>query len=773
MRRLRLFNYPTPFTGLNTFVDPQFIKDGQSPGEYNVSHYRGLISPAFSINFFSFPGTGTIYTQTDDYPQTLYGTGTAFTSQFSLYSPLYELRDMVDIGNLLFGSIIGITDDTHATISTGGDGGSLSTAFSNRSYNIFQVFPSPIQIIKLDNPYMDKQYYFAISNKWIYELNSSSGKWYATFYAVGTLTTDGTIKTIVGNGTQWTKYVTPNSAIVFGGVAYTVKSITDDTHIVLSDTDPVPPQQIAVSYKVYLNTNSTIATTTVFLNNGANTYYVAGNGGIYKYDPTNDCFYVFTPTWAAPTGTPYTTGTITTNGTTTTVTGSSSPSTAWISQGHVVPGSIIQINGINFIVQTVTSDTSLTVNFVPPQVTNSAYKIYLPQYKIVAAELVSTHYNHLIFGRVTREGLVTDNYNLYFSDINNDIIWGGDGTTNDADIVSFQTTTDQIQMVVPLYQYLVVFKANSIYLMTYQGLPLIYTSQQINSSIGALYPFSVVPVNNLIFFIGNDNVYVFDGNNTVPIATEIVTDIFSSLSGSTNVQGIYDYNTHSYTIAISTTNGNPYIYSYNTLTKSWYKLYSSQISLTFTALGYYNIILSALTWQSYNVIMEASPFRWNQLMETATYQVPIGAIKLGDYSFIVTYGQTIVNGLNAFYVPFLGIGVPSGKPSQMQYWISKPFSLSEDGRPVRMERIRFNQPSDGRKCRLYCTLYYGDDRSLQYSISQVVDLNTTNFWDFSVKGVWFQLSIDADGGTDNITGYDISGIEFYWISPSDMKRLPR
>jgi hypothetical protein len=109
----------------------------------------------------------------------------------------------------------------------------------------------------------------------------------------------------------------------------------------------------------------------------------------------------------------------------------------------------------------------------------------------------------------------------------------------------------------------------------------------------------------------------------------------------------------------------------------------------------------------------------------------------------------------------------------MQYWISKPFSLSEDGRPVRMERIRFNQPSDGRKCRLYCTLYYGDDRSLQYSISQVIDLNTTNFWDFSVKGVWFQLSIDADGGTDNITGYDISGIEFYWIPPSDMKRLPR
>ncbi len=758
MRRLLLFNYPAPFTGLNTFEDAEIIKNGQSPGEYNISHYLGILSPALGINYFSFPGQGMVTFPTPtggNYP--MVGYGTAFTTQLSVYSPLQELTDGIDVGNLISFKVTSITNDTTGVAQAV----SANNANAQGSYNIFQFFP--YQIIKLDSPYLSNKYlYFAITTKYIYELNTSTNKWYATYYAAGTITTDGATKTIVGTNTLWTKYVTPLSSIVFGGVAYTVKTITDDTHLVLSDTDPIPPLLNVQAYKLYLNTGSSIATTTVFLNNGANTYYVSGNGGLYKYNSTLDCFYIFTPQWAIPSGSAYITGTITTTGSDTTVTGAG---TAWISSGHVVPGSIIQISGINYIVQTVSSDTVLTVNFAPPQfLAATSYSIYLPTLKILASEIISNHENHLVLGRVTREDSTTDYYKLYFSDINNDVIWGGDDFSNDADIVTFQSTTDQVQAIVPLYQYLVVFKNNSIHLMTYQGLPIIYSDQLINTVIGTIYPFSVVSVNNLIFFIGNDNVYVFDGNTTTPIGTEIRKDLFAVLANSSNVQAIYDYNNNSYLILISATSGNPYIYTFNTLTKSWYKTYSVIGNLIFSACGYYYSKLSVLTWSNYIIVMETSPYKWNQLTATANYPVPIGTITVGSASLIVTYGQVIINMFNAFTnIPFTQGGTVPDSSSQMQYWLSKPFTLSKDGRPVRMERIRFNQPLSGRKCRLYCTLSYGDDRGLEYSISGVVDLNTTNYWDFSVKGVWFQLAIDADGGPDNLTGYDVSAVEFYYM----------
>ncbi|MGC8900111.1 MAG: hypothetical protein ACP5OF_01490 [bacterium] len=763
MRR-QLFGYYAPFTGLNKLFDPELIKDSQSPDENNVSHFQNIISPALGIEFFSKVGSGYIQSTISNDVVSIVGTDTLFTQELSLYQPLGELADVISIGGLRGYKITGITDDTHAT---GNTFTLLDPITQSMSYNISQIFPNPI--IKLDTTYLNNQFYtFAITNKFFYRYNTTTKKFYATYYSQGTVTTDGTTTTVVGTGTKWKTYANAGSSIIINNTVYTVNSVTDDTHI---EINAVPPALTGVAYKLYLKPFCNTVTTTTFLNNGKLTYYVASDGGLYKYDDQLDCFYVYIPQWATPSGTAdYTTGTVTTDGTTTTVVGTG---TAWSSV--VVPGSIIQISNINFIVMSVIDDTHLTVNFVPPAVSGASYKIFLPKFKILSAELIAVHENHLVLGRVVRENSAGDYFNLYFSDINNDIIWGGDATTNDADIISFQISGNQIRAIVPLFQYLVVFLDNSIQLLTYQGLPIIYTRQTVNQNIGTIYPFACVSLNNIIFFIGNDNVYIFDGNSAIPIGDEIKNDLFNALSSATNVQGIYDYIRNSYGIIISTGAGSPFIYTYNTLTKSWYKISSIIQGFNFYSVTYIPKVYSQLTWANYNIVMESSPYKWNQLMQSGNVFQPIAAIWGDPYCGILTYGDVIINILNAITGSLnrvLWLAFNPGKTyqlqhamSQMQYWISKPFMLSKDGREVLLNRIKFVIPNRGRVCRIYCTLYYGKDKTVSNSISNMIDLNVGNIWDLTVRGIWFQIAIDADVGEDNIAGYDISGIEFYFTPP--------
>lgn len=88
----------------------------------------------------------------------------------------------------------------------------------------------------------------------------------------------------------------------------------------------------------------------------------------------------------------------------------------------------------------------------------------------------------------------------------------------------------------------VAYKANSMYLGRYVGLPLIWEWQRIPGNVGTFGQESVVSVNNAHYFIGKDDIYVFDGTQVRPIGNGIKKWFFSNLNATTraNIRGIAD-----------------------------------------------------------------------------------------------------------------------------------------------------------------------------------------------------------------------------------------
>jgi hypothetical protein len=75
-------------------------------------------------------------------------------------------------------------------------------------------------------------------------------------------------------------------------------------------------------------------------------------------------------------------------------------------------------------------------------------------------------------------------------------------------------------------EYIVVFQERAITRLDYTGSPGIFQIRQIEGNHGTLIPGSVVRSGNLIFYIGLDGFYVFDGNQSISIGANKVDKTF-------------------------------------------------------------------------------------------------------------------------------------------------------------------------------------------------------------------------------------------------------
>jgi len=83
-------------------------------------------------------------------------------------------------------------------------------------------------------------------------------------------------------------------------------------------------------------------------------------------------------------------------------------------------------------------------------------------------------------------------------------------------------------------EYGVLFQERAITRMSYIGSPEIFRYDKVESNRGTRYPNSIVPVGSLIFYLGLDGFYVFDGQNSVGIGdgqvnTTVINDINHSV----------------------------------------------------------------------------------------------------------------------------------------------------------------------------------------------------------------------------------------------------
>jgi hypothetical protein len=77
-------------------------------------------------------------------------------------------------------------------------------------------------------------------------------------------------------------------------------------------------------------------------------------------------------------------------------------------------------------------------------------------------------------------------------------------------------------------EYGVIFCDRAIYRMTYVGSPLVFQFDRVEIDRGTYAPNSVVPSGNLIYYLGLDGFYVFDGVKSTPIGGEKIDTWFAN-----------------------------------------------------------------------------------------------------------------------------------------------------------------------------------------------------------------------------------------------------
>jgi hypothetical protein len=75
-------------------------------------------------------------------------------------------------------------------------------------------------------------------------------------------------------------------------------------------------------------------------------------------------------------------------------------------------------------------------------------------------------------------------------------------------------------------EYGVIFQERAITRMTYVGSPLVWQFDEVESGRGTQAPGSVIKAGAFIFYLGLDGFYVFDGNQSVPIGTNKIDQMF-------------------------------------------------------------------------------------------------------------------------------------------------------------------------------------------------------------------------------------------------------
>lgn len=129
--------------------------------------------------------------------------------------------------------------------------------------------------------------------------------------------------------------------------------------------------------------------------------------------------------------------------------------------------------------------------------------------------------------------IVGNTFDSSDGNVPNRVRWPGIGdptawtvsATTQADYQDLDVSKGWVKQVVG-GEYGVIFQESCISRMIYVGSPVIWQFDEVEASRGTLASGSVIKVGNLIFYLGLDGFYVFDGNQSIPIGANKVDKTF-------------------------------------------------------------------------------------------------------------------------------------------------------------------------------------------------------------------------------------------------------
>lgn len=203
----------------------------------------------------------------------------------------------------------------------------------------------------------------------------------------------------------------------------------------------------------------------------------------------------------------------------------------------------------------------------------------------IRARYIVPFYNHLILGFTEEDGVQCPQ-RIRWSDTGDPETW----TSGNAGFMDLSDTPDWVTGFALMGSKLYVFKEYSIWEVSYVGYPNIFSADMVVDGVGCQAPYTLTSLGSEIVFLGNDDVYSFDGRDVKPLGERIRKLIYDTAQGLIN----WDYIVRSPSVYVEelgefwfvfpTTGTDPDLWLKLALdTEAW-----SKRSREVTALGFHN-----------------------------------------------------------------------------------------------------------------------------------------------------------------------------------------
>ena len=204
------------------------------------------------------------------------------------------------------------------------------------------------------------------------------------------------------------------------------------------------------------------------------------------------------------------------------------------------------------------------------------------------AQCIDNYKGFLFVANTTEQGTAYPS-RLRWSQWQNPRLWhnneDGSGMSGYVDV---DDTYGKIMAIRKLGDTLVVYKESGVITFNYTGGDTVFSKELITSQVGLLSPQAIVSLEHSHYFVGRDNIYMFDGNTVSPIGDSIYNYFFKDLVSVNKIIGYYDGNSKDILFAYSNENDVNAInlnkaIVYNIQTHTW-----SQRDMGITAIGDYS-----------------------------------------------------------------------------------------------------------------------------------------------------------------------------------------
>lgn len=150
-----------------------------------------------------------------------------------------------------------------------------------------------------------------------------------------------------------------------------------------------------------------------------------------------------------------------------------------------------------------------------------------------------------------------------------------DDGSGQAGYVDLNDSYDEIKSIVPLGDYLVIYKKKSISLLSYVGGTYVFNQRQIVSGIGLVSPGAIADIDGVHVFVGEDNIYSYDLVSPKAIGSNIKDEFFRQANRrllETCSASLFNKGTHEATFSFASSESTQYndkAISYNVKTGAW------------------------------------------------------------------------------------------------------------------------------------------------------------------------------------------------------------